>query len=422
MAILATGCDALEDVRNRVGAATPREAYLHGLENAGLLETALARDWVSAGDLALQQALDVTVPVEEAGYLDSAEPRAVAVRLPLQRGQRVTIRADLLPAADALLFLDVFRIDSLESAAPRFIAAADSGGRWLEFEPARTAPHIVRLQPELLRGGRYLLSIRSSPALSFPVSGMNGRAIGSRYGAPRDGGAREHKGVDIFAPRGTPVVAAARGVVNRVGETPIGGRVVWLRDERRSLSLYYAHLDTQLVTNGTQVEIGDTLGTVGNTGNARTTPPHLHFGIYRRGEGAIDPFAYVYSYHDAVPRLRADTSLLGSWARSTASVATNGREVEAGTPFRVRAASGDRFRVELPDRTLLWLPARTVERAAEPVRSSLLSRQCTVRARPAPNSAVVTALPAGKHVSVLGHFGDYALVRIDSMYSWSDCV
>jgi hypothetical protein len=91
----------------------------------------------------------------------------------------------------------------------------------------------------------------------------------------------------------TPALAAADGVVRGVGVTSLGGKVVWLRDEDGH-ALYYAHLDRQYVTEGQQVRTGDTLGFIGNTGNARTTPPHLHFGIYARGEGPVDPWYFVY--------------------------------------------------------------------------------------------------------------------------------
>ena len=57
--------------------------------------------------------------------------------------------------------------------------------------------------------------------------------------------------------------------------------------------LYYAHLDQQLVSPGERVNAGEIVGTVGNTGNARTTAPHLHFGIYAVGRGAIDPYWFI---------------------------------------------------------------------------------------------------------------------------------
>src|SRR5665811_2381303 len=72
----------------------------------------------------------------------------------------------------------------------------------------------------------------------------------------------------------------------------LGGKQVWLRDRERGNSLYYAHLDSIIAVFGRTVSPGDTLGLVGNTGNARTTPPHLHFGIYNRG--AVNPLPYVY--------------------------------------------------------------------------------------------------------------------------------
>ncbi|HEY4556382.1 MAG TPA: M23 family metallopeptidase, partial [Lysobacter sp.] len=109
---------------------------------------------------------------------------------------------------------------------------------------------------------------------------------------------RGHQGVDIFAPRGTPVVSATRGVIMAIRDQGLGGRQVWVMGpggERH----YYAHLDDwapglrerDLVRRGTQ------LGVVGDTGNARGTPPHLHYGIYTR-DGAVDP----------LPRLRANAS------------------------------------------------------------------------------------------------------------------
>jgi murein DD-endopeptidase MepM/ murein hydrolase activator NlpD len=79
------------------------------------------------------------------------------------------------------------------------------------------------------------------------VQGHNDAAVGSFWGGNRDGGARRHEGIDIFAPRGTPAIAATAGYITRTGETPLGGRVVWLVDAARGDHLYYAHLDKQLV-------------------------------------------------------------------------------------------------------------------------------------------------------------------------------
>jgi len=128
-------------------------------------------------------------------------------------------------------------------------------------------------------------------ALVFPVLGKKSN-IGSVWGDERDGGKRKHEGIDIFATKGTPVVAVCDGVITSVGYDELGGKIVYLQADEYSWNAYYAHLDQQKVHVGQVVRKGQVLGTVGNTGNARTTPAHLHFGIYTRN-GAVDPLPYV---------------------------------------------------------------------------------------------------------------------------------
>ena len=124
--------------------------------------------------------------------------------------------------------------------------------------------------------------------LPVPVKGVSRKRVANTWGAPRPGD-RRHQGQDIFAPRGTPVVSATRGIVTRVSENRLGGNSVSVFGPggRR---YYYAHLAdyAEGLKPGDVVQPGTVLGYVGNTGNARTTPPHLHFGIYGPG-GAIDP-------------------------------------------------------------------------------------------------------------------------------------
>jgi peptidoglycan LD-endopeptidase LytH len=132
--------------------------------------------------------------------------------------------------------------------------------------------------------------------LLVPVVGVKRPALHTSFGEPRSGG-RKHAGMDIFAHRGTPVVAAAEGVVVRIGTTDrLGGNTVWVAGKPSTL-YYYAHLDhfqTGLRV-GDHVEAGDVVGYVGNTGNARTTPPHLHFGMYPlvRAFWPVDPAPYL---------------------------------------------------------------------------------------------------------------------------------
>lgn len=116
--------------------------------------------------------------------------------------------------------------------------------------------------------------------LLMPVRGVRVSPIANTFGAPHDG-SREHEGQDIFAPRGTPVYSATKGVVFRIGYGQLGGNYVFVMGPggRRYC---YAHLERYAkdLREGDEVTTATLLGYVGNTGNARTTPPHLHFGVY----------------------------------------------------------------------------------------------------------------------------------------------
>jgi murein DD-endopeptidase MepM/ murein hydrolase activator NlpD len=135
----------------------------------------------------------------------------------------------------------------------------------------------------------HLLSEERPTALPVPVQGVAARQLRDTWGAAR-GADRRHEGVDIFAPRGTPVLATTRGLVWRIGENALGGTVVWVLGPGGDLH-YYAHLDRVAdLAPRQRVEAGTVIGTVGSSGNAERTPPHLHYGLYRRGGGAINPY------------------------------------------------------------------------------------------------------------------------------------
>jgi murein DD-endopeptidase MepM/ murein hydrolase activator NlpD len=403
---------------------TPRERYEARLEYAGLLESALGRDWTAAGAAALTEAPLVSSPHAEHGFLRPSEPAAMALRVAARRGQRIVVEFDLVGDSTTAVFLDAWEVQRDSVVSFRLAASADSGFRRLELTPDRDGEFAFRAQPELLRGGRFRFEVRVLPMLAFPVQGARERDIGSRFGAPRDGGMRQHHGIDIFAKHGTPVVAAATGYVRRVGTSRLGGNIVWLRDDRGH-ALYYAHLDRSAVTEGARVEPGDTIGFVGNTGNAITTPPHLHFGVYRRGEGPIDPHWFVHRDARRLPRLVADTALLGAWVRVPRSdlpvriapdaAAEPVRRLPRHGAMRVVAAVGSWYRVRLPDGTTGYVPSGAIEPAERALGTAALARIEPVLARPAhpaaPHDVLSEARP-GDSVSVLGWFGEYRLIRV----------
>ena len=256
---------------------------------------------------------------------------------------------------------------------------------------------------------------------TFPVSGKGNRDIWSFFGDPRDGGKRKHKGIDIFARRGTPVMAAIDGVIRRVRNRGLGGKQVWLYDSHRRQSLYYAHLDTQLVREGQLVQAGDTLGLVGNTGNARNARPHLHFSIYRRRYGAIDPHPFVAYRAEKAPAIRADTSQLGQLARvqlhntrllaAPQTRSTTLTTLNRHLPLQVIAASNTWYRVRSPDGLSGYLPANSLEDVSRTINKITLAEATELLQSPYPEAAPVSALQSKVEVEVIGKNGSYQLVR-----------
>lgn len=99
-----------------------------------------------------------------------------------------------------------------------------------------------------------------------------------------------HQGNDVFATYGTPLVAIADGVIFKSGnDGGLGGQRVWLRDTA-GVTYYYAHMSRIDVPAGTVVSRGQVLGAVGNSGNARSTPSHVHFEMHPGGGAAVNPY------------------------------------------------------------------------------------------------------------------------------------
>jgi murein DD-endopeptidase MepM/ murein hydrolase activator NlpD len=390
---------------------------VQSLRDAKLENTALGQEWLQAGRRALDAPLITVLPFRETVYLAPDKPAAIGYRVELRRGERLTIEIKIDSAESGRLFLDAFELRA--DNPPERVGYAEDGASALTVEPPRDGTYVIRVQPELLRGGRYEIVQRITASLSFPVQGADTRAVRSHFGAPRDGGARDHHGIDIFAPRGTPVLAAADGWVSAVQTTPRGGRVVWVWSS--GLSHYYAHLDEQLATPGQRVRVGDRLGTVGNTGNAQGTPPHLHFGIYARGEGPVDPYPFVHQPPAVPPLVTARVEPLGTLRRTTGSrlrlrAGSNAsspivKELPLHTIVRLDAAVADWYRVALPDGTRGFVLARATEPLDSPIRRYQSPAITLVRQRPVPTATAVADMPARVRVPVLGRYESYLLIR-----------
>lgn len=235
--------------------------------------------------------LQLDLPSVLSSKTDSLDFRVLAYTLYLERGERFII--ETRTEADSLqLSLDLFAFDNDSTLSKKPLVANEPEVNALKYDITETGNYKIVILPERSYNRNFSLSLYTEPTLFFPVSGKGNKAIQSFWGAPRGGGTRSHKGIDIFAKRGTPVVAATNGFISDTGNRGLGGKQVWLRDGIFGQSLYYAHLDSLVVSGGYRVKVGDTLGFVGNTGNAKTTSPHLHFGIYT-SSGAVNPLPFV---------------------------------------------------------------------------------------------------------------------------------
>ncbi len=169
-------------------------------------------------------------------------------------------------------------------AGPTGIEAPPPGGFTL-------TPPIDASRDEQLSGSSYV----------FPVAG--GALYGHDYGNARsDTGF--HQGSDLFAPEGTPLVAVQDGTLRNVGWNRLGGWRLWIEDVNGNW-FYYAHLSAfaPIAVENARVHAGDVVGFVGHTGDARTTPPHLHFEIHPAGRWSVPPWEYLQTWqgHGAPP-------------------------------------------------------------------------------------------------------------------------
>lgn len=253
--------------------------------------------WERAYQSALADKLDVKLPYGEKGKFNPGLNVAYSYNVGLQEGE-VLVAEIVQDQPGQRVFIEILEYDS---SGFRSIAENRIGENKLAAAGETSGLFKVIIQPEAGATGNFFVSLNKKPMYLFPVAGKGNAAIQSFWGAVRDGGKRSHEGVDIFAKKGTPVVAVSDGTITRACDQGIGGKQVWLRTGIFGKSVYYAHLDEIAVQSGTTVKMGDTLGFIGNSGNAKGGAHHLHFGVYA-GYGAVNPLPFIFKTQDVVQK------------------------------------------------------------------------------------------------------------------------
>ncbi len=327
---------------------TAREHYEEALKKQWPKNDPTVQRWINAGKYALSNPFPVTNNYSETGRIEPADSSAVAFLISVKRGQKLSVSLTGITDPRRHIYTDIWKV----SATPEFLNAADTLTNSIDLIPNEDMQLIIRMQAALNFNGNYSLHMYTGPSLQFPIAAGVKAPIGSVWNDARDGGVRKHEGVDIMAPKHSYAVAAADGVVSSVSENDLGGKTVSMRPDGSNFSLYYAHLDSQMVQDGQHVRSGDVLGLTGNTGNAKNTVSHLHFGIYTN-TGAIDPLLFI---KPVLPQKITETGALANGVFTLqkktqlfteANKSSSAAALKPGDIVRINAVSENFYRITL---------------------------------------------------------------------------
>ena len=300
MVFVFTSCQTIFNI-------SPYESYVKSLETSGISKSSMGKKWISSGQNALLKPNEsVKFPFKSEIFFREITPSAIAYSMKYVENAKLTFRINSKGKDNDGVYVDIFENNPTKSQIKNFYVKDTI----FVYENNNTQNLILRIQPQLLVNQYVTIEIIENPKLAFPVKNGANKDIQSFWGVERDGGQRRHEGVDIFNKKGTPILAVKDGTIARVETNILGGKVVWQRLESFGQSIYYAHLDSQTVSAGQTVKKGDIVGFMGNTGNAKFTPSHLHFGIYT-GSGAINPLLYILK-RDTIPtKMKLSEKYLG---------------------------------------------------------------------------------------------------------------
>lgn len=290
---LIVSCSKIRNVTDSIVKPSAREVYQRQFSAT---DQTFAQ-WRAQYNLALGDSIIINNPYVEKGRLYPDTYPTYSYIIAAKEGEQITVEV-VRDSLQQKFFIDLI---SLADNAHVPLVTNDPNQHQITYAVSAAGDYRIVVQPEIKANTAFTLIVNKSPTYGFPVAGKGNAAIQSFWGYERDGGTRSHEGIDIFAARNTPIVAASNGVITRTGDMGLGGKQVWQRSKDLGHSLYYAHLDSISAVPGSTVSQGDTVGFMGSTGNAKGGSPHLHFGIYKGFGGAIDPLPFIFVHPSAKP-------------------------------------------------------------------------------------------------------------------------
>lgn len=197
---------------------------------------------------------------------------------------RLGLAIGLLIALAAAGFASMLTFGSGANSAARPTVRAEPVEAHVADERSARGTCFDLAQHERCEGVRREGTAHAPPTtLMVPVAGYPRRALTDTWGDAREGGVRAHEGLDIIAPAGTPVLAAAPGRVEKLFDSRLGGTTIYQRSADGRWTFYYAHLAAYApgLHEGQAVRAGQPIARVGDTGDAGAGNYHLHFGVNR---------------------------------------------------------------------------------------------------------------------------------------------
>lgn len=303
LSLVLLSCDEIRTATDVVTKPTGREVYYRSFDDTDSLLIQFKKTFGRA----FQDSLLVSLPYAETGIFSSTRMHAYSYDVQLREGQELVVSVEKQPDS-AVVLMELFKKTSDSITSYELLTSSQPNQSELTHIIESYGDYKIIVQPAMSLPASFQLKVYTKPTYAFPVSGAGNKNVQSFWADSRDGGKRSHEGIDIFADKGTPLIAITDGRISATPDRGRGGKQVWLRDGFFGKTIYYAHLDSIAVTKGQRVQVGDTVGFVGNTGNAKTTPPHLHFGIYKGATGAVDPYPYIK--YTEIPEIKEENTVV----------------------------------------------------------------------------------------------------------------